>query len=135
MASRRWYIATAPVEHINGKMAPVREKCRNVQTESEAEQRGYTYGYMHKSRMGVSRFAVRTRGRVLQKNPYRTPERMNRQAFADSCESAGWIVHTPSVWNIVLAEFNAQSKYVTPYGYCVAQIRLNGGDVPERWLP
>ena len=85
--------------------------------------------------MGVSRFAVRTRGRVLQSNPYTIHENHNRRTFADSCESAGWIVHTPAVWSKVVAEFNAQSKYVTPYGYCVAQIRLNGGDVPERWLP
>lgn len=136
MASRRYYIALAPVEHINGKMAPVRVKCKNVQTEEQSEQDGFYYGYKKQATQGLSRYAIRTRGRVLSIHPYTSWERFYHQNFADSVTTIKNVkTRRPNSWRMMLAEFNTQKKYLYPWNFALAETIKNYSEWPSRWSP
>lgn len=134
MPSRRYYITFAPVEHINGKMAPVRVRCRNVQTEEEAEQPGFYYGYQKRTKPNTSRYAVRTRGRVLSANPYTAKEEYNQFIFSDSIYEVNYYKQAePEAWERMLAEFRTQKKYQYPWNFAIAETIKNNGSFPQRW--
>ena len=129
MSSRRYYIATAPVSHINGKLAPVRVKCPNT-TSEETEVDGFWYGY---KRHDVSRYGIRTRCRNLNSKPYTAAEDENRTLFRMSLNAVyanRGILHN---WELMLADFATQTAYKTPIGFAVAMTRENGGEWRGDW--
>lgn len=131
MPSRRYYIALAPVDHINGKMAPVRVKCPNT-TDSEAvEVSGFWYGYRHHNRPDISRYGIRTMCRDLNTKPYTTAEDENRSLFTASLQAVNTHHSIAADWSLMLADFDKQRRYISPIGYAVAACRSNGG----QWLP
>lgn len=135
MPSRRYYIAVAPVEHINGKMAPVRIKCPNISDPSEVvEVSGFWYGYRRQARPDVSRYAIRTICRNLQYKPYTTAETTNRDAFTAALEAVNTHRVVEGDWLLMLQDFAHQTRYPTPNGYAVAICREYGGVWPSRWI-
>ena len=135
MPSRRYYIAKAPIEHINGKMAPVRQKCKNVQNESEAVQEGYMYGYTRFPRPDISRYAYRDRGRVLSAHPYTSREYDLQYYFSRGVYYYKRYRDTQpnNRWTALQNAFAAQCQYSTAYTLCIAKVIQNRGSWPAEW--
>lgn len=131
MASRRFYIAIAPVAHINGKMAPQRVKCANTEDPEHTTVSGFWYGYRRQANPDVSRFGIRTECRDLTTHPYTTAEDENRTLFTSSLFAVYDHKTIAEDWALMLNDFKAQKKYTTPIGFAVAACRSNGGE----WLP
>lgn len=135
MPSRRYYIAIAPIEHLNGKLAPVRVKCKNTTDSEHRESEGFFYGYRRAARPSVTRYAVRTLSRDLNTNPYTPQEEENRTLFTAALNATYAHQAIEEDWQAMLADFEAQSIYVTPLGFAVAMCRQNGGEWPPKWQP
>lgn len=131
MPSRRFYIAIAPIGHINGKMANGRVKCPNTDDPSHLEVAGFWYGYRRKAQPEISRFGVRTACRDLTVHPYTAAEDENRTLFTSSLFAVYDHKTVPDDWDLMLQDFNRQTRYTTPIGFAVAACRSNGGE----WLP
>lgn len=131
MPSRRYYIAIAPISHINGKMAPNRVKCPNTDDPEHTHVSGFWYGYKRQARPDVSRFAVRTACRDLTTHPYTTDEDENRTLFTSALFAVYDHKENAGDWALMMADYYAQDRYKTPIGYAVAAVRANGGE----WLP
>lgn len=131
MPSRRYYIATAPISHINGKMAPHWEKCPNTSDPEHTTVRGFWYGYKTSIAPDVSRFGIRTVCRDLNTHPYTPDEDENRTLFTSSLFAVYDHKTVTADWALMLADFADQDRYKTAIGYAVACCRANGGE----WLP
>lgn len=133
MPSRRYYMAILPVEHINGKMAPVAVKCPNTSDPAEVDNAGFWYGYRIPGR-SASRFGIRTKSRLLTAHPYTPAEQENRTLFALSLQSVREHANIAPDWRLMLADFDNQREYISPQGYAVARCRDNGGEWPREWI-
>lgn len=131
MPARRYYIAIAPVEHINGKMAPVSYKCANSADPDSEPRVSFWYGYKHKASPNVSRYGIREKRRNLTTNPYTGEEDENRTLFRASLLAVYEHKTIAADWALMLADFRRQREYSTLIGYAVAACRSNGGE----WLP
>lgn len=134
MPSRRYYIAIAPVSHVNGKMAPVRVKCPNSDDPEHLEVPGFWYGYRLSSRPDISRYGIRTMCRDLTTKPYTPAEDENRTLFTSSLFAVYDHKEVAADWALMLADFARQDRYVSPIGYAVAACRSNGGEWLENWI-
>lgn len=132
MPSRRYYTTTLPVEHLNGKLAPVDTVVHNTADLSELVQDGFLYGYKIRGRQ-TSRFGIRKRARNLNSNPYTPAEDENRTLFAASLQEVYAHKQIASDWALMLVDFDKQQRYISPIGYAVAATRDNQGVWPERW--
>lgn len=131
MPSRRYFIAIAPVEHLNGKLAPCRVKCPNTFDPDTEKGRAFFYGYRRKSAPYISRFGVRDKCRDLNTKPYTAAEDENRTLFRASLLAVYTHKAVQADWALMLADMEKQSRYNTPIGFAVAAVRANGGE----WLP
>ena len=121
-----------PVEHLNGKLAPVDTVVHNTSDPSELVQEGFWYGYKIKGRQ-TSRFGIRKNARNLNNNPYTPAEDENRILFAASLQAV--YAHKQNVqdWALMLVDFDKQQRYISPIGFAVAACRENQGVWPDRW--
>lgn len=133
MPCRRYFIALAPVAHINGKMAPVAVKCSNTEDPEHTHARGFWYGYKRQAAPNVSRFGIRTICRDLTAHPYTPAEDENRTIFTASLHAVYEHKMIAADWALMLADFSRQTQYATPLGYAVAGVRSNGGVWLEEW--
>lgn len=131
MATRRYYIATLPVEHINGKMDQVSNVVHNTPNPPAVPVDGFWYGYRPywSSR---SFFGIRRNPRNLSTNPYTQDELEQRTLFTDSIAAvnAAWSDLTKR--DKCLQEFYT-SNFSTPRGFAVHETYLNQGVWPSRW--
>lgn len=128
MPSHRYFICILPVEHINGKIAPLATKCPDW--DGEHTNPGYMYGYRLR-RSNVNRYGIRTQSRNLQANPYTPGEIDNRSTFTAALLAVNEHQQIAADWERMLQDFDRQRDYMTPRGYAVACCRANGGE----WLP
>lgn len=131
MPSRRYYTAILPVQHINGKLAPIRVKCPNTYDPEGEKPLGFMYGYKRKKQPHISRFGFRDSCRNLNTHPYTTSEQESRDLFTSSIVTVHEHMKIAEDWKLCLVDFNNSSGYVTPIGYAIAACRANGG----QWLP
>lgn len=132
IGSRRYFITTLPVEHINGKMAPSSTRCKNTYTPDD-EHESYYYGYRRLVK-SVNRYAIRSIPRDLNTNPYTAHELQSRELFVNSIAAVHAYRREPLAWSKCLEEFRSQNTYSTPIGFAIAICRKNGGEWPERWI-
>lgn len=132
MSTHRYYIATMPVAHINGKMAPTAVKCKDTANPDEVEHDGFWYGYRIGKRP-LSRYGIRTRSRYLGDKPYTAGELENRTAFTLALQTMNAHYEVAPDWELATAEFKRQSEYISIRGYVVARCRALGGDWPPEW--
>lgn len=132
MPSRRYFTTIAPIEHINGKMAPVYVKCPNTD-EPGKEYPGFWYGYKRRNNPSVSRFGVRHLGRNLIAHPVTAAEDENRTLFTSSLYAVYDHQQIPGDWALMMTDFIEQKRYSTPIGFAVASCRANGGEWLDRW--
>lgn len=132
MPSRRYYIALAPFDHINGKMAPSRVKCPNTEDPEHTTVSGFWYGYRRPG-IDISRFAVRTESRDLTTHPYTPREDENRTLFTAALIAVRDHHQIASDWELMLHDFEQQHQYTTAIGYAVAACRANGGEWLAEW--
>ena len=133
MPSRRYYIALAPFDHINGKMAPARVKCPNTEDPEHTTVPGFWYGYKRPG-IDINRFAIRTQCRDLSTNPYTAAEDENRTLFTSSLFAVYDHKTVPGDWALMLQDFDRQTRYTTPIGFAVAACRSNGGEWLNEWI-
>lgn len=133
MPSRRYYIAIAPVAHINGKMAPQWQKCPNTEDPEHTRAEGFWYGYKRRSNPDVSRFGVRVLCRDLTQHPYTPAETENRILFTASLQAVYEHKIIAGDWALCMEDFAAQDEYKTPIGFAVAICRAGGGVWPDGW--
>lgn len=133
MPSRRYYIAIAPVDHLNGKLAPCRVKCPNTYDADADHGKGFFYGYRKRAQPNISRFGVRDACRDLNTHPYTAAEDENRTLFRVSLLAVYDHKSIAADWALCMADFERQSRYVTPIGYAVAAVRLNSGVWLDDW--
>ena len=134
MPSRRYYIATAPIDHINGKMAPQWQKCPNTTDPEQIEVDGFWYGYRLPFRPEISRYAIRKLCRDLNDHPYTAAEEENRILFTSSLHAVYEHKRIQADWDLMMQDFKRQDQYKTPIGYSVAACRSNGGEWLENWI-
>lgn len=133
MPSRRYFITIAPVEHINGKMAPSYIKCPNTDDPEHITAKGFWYGYKRQSAPSVSRYAIRTLCRDLNTHPYTAAEDENRTLFTSSLHAVYTHKLIAADWGLMMEDFKRQDRYTTPIGFAVAICRENGGEWPQWW--
>ena len=132
MPSRRYYIAIAPIEHINGKMAPVADVVHNEVNPPVDPTGGFWYGYRPRWAKR-SYYGIRTKPRNLTTNPY-TPDELNhRTLFTTSLQAVNAAWGDVTKRNKCLEEFSTQSQYSTPKGFATGITYFNGGTWPVRW--
>lgn len=123
----------APVEHINGKMAPADYHVSNSLDPDSEPAASFWYGYRKQTSPGVSRYAIRSKRRNLTSNPYTDDESDNRDLFRQSCNVVYSNMQNGMRRLLCTADFNRQSDYVSLYGFAIAKTRENGGVWPRRW--
>lgn len=128
--SRRFYIPSLPVEHINGKIAPQAYKAANTDDPDKTEIDGYFYGYRHRY-SNKNCFAIRKNCRYLVDHPYTASEQENRDLFSITLLEVNLHWHNQAEKALCIADFERQTYYKTPRGFAVAMTRENGGE----WLP
>lgn len=133
MSSRRYYIAIAPVQHLNGKLAPCRVRCPNTLDPETEKGNAFFYGYKRRSNPEISRFGVRDKCRDLNTNPYTAAEDENRTLFRVSLADVYDHKAVQGDWALCMADFSRQDRYTTPIGYAVAAVRANDGQWLEEW--
>lgn len=131
MPSRRYYIATLPVAHINGKLAPVSVKCSNFHGEKEND--GFFYGYRHRVTPHISRYAVRKKSRNLQTNPMTAGENDRQRIFSVTSGAVNDHLADTEERQLCLADFKKQSKYATLRGFAFAECWKEDGRWPQEW--
>lgn len=134
MPSRRYYIAIAPVQHLNGKLAPCRVKCPNTSEPEPEPVTGFMYGYKRKESPEISRFGFRDMCRDLNTHPYTPAEEENRILFTASLAAVHEHKAIAADWALCMADFERQDRYKTPIGFAVAACRYNGGEWLEDWV-
>lgn len=134
MPAKRYYTATLPVDHINGKMAPVATICSNTDDPEHAPEVSFWYGYKHRATPHISRYGIRTVHRDLTTNPYTPKEDENRTLFTASLTEVYKHQKYPPDWALMQADFKMQSRYKTEIGYAVAAVRSNGGVWLQEWV-
>lgn len=134
MPSRRYFVALAPVAHINGKMAPVAVKCSNTEDPEHTKVKGFWYGYKRQASPDTSRYGIRTLCRDLTEHPYTPSEDENRTLFTTSLRSVYTHKNVPADWALMLHDFERQNRYSTPIGYAVAACRSNMGEWLSEWV-
>ncbi len=133
MPARRFFICYLPVQHINGKMAPVAYKVGNVPEGVQPNTNSFWYGYRRQSSPNVSRYGIRSQHRLLEEHPYTVAEEENRTLFTMSLEAVNLHRQIAADWQLCLDDFQTQKIYTTPTGYAVATCRANGGIWPANW--
>ena len=133
MPARRYYIATIPVDHINGKMAPVRIKVSNVPAGVTPPETSFWYGYRLQSSPNVSRYGIRTEHRMLEDKPYTPAEEENRTLFTLALNAVNLHREIAGDWELCKESWKEQDEYKTLNGFAVAVTRANEGIWPEQW--
>lgn len=133
MPAKRYYIATLPVAHINGKMAPVKVKCSNVAEGQPVPDTSFWYGYRRKTSPSVSRYGIRTEHRDLGAHPYTTAEQENRDLFRASLLAVDYNHKIAANWALCKEDFLQQTEYRTQIGFAVAMVRENAGLWLDAW--
>lgn len=133
MPAKRFYIATLPVEHINGKMAPVKYKCSNVAAGEPVPDTSFWYGYRRKTSPFVSRYGIRTEHRKLEEHPYTIAETENRDLFRAALLAVNANHKIPANWELCREDFMAQEEYRTQIGFAIAMCRENAGQWLDAW--
>ena len=132
MPSRRYYITTLPVAHLNGKLDQVSNIVHNTRDPEQLTQPGFWYGYKVRGR-DISRFGIRKQARNLNTNPYTTSEEENRTLFTASLAEVRTHKEVSADWSKMLVDFDKQTRYVSPIGFAVAKTRENQGVWPSEW--
>lgn len=133
MSAKRYYIAMIPVSHINGKMAPVAEKCPNTEDPESQDNRGFWYGYRHRATPTISRYGIRKVSRNLIAHPYTTQEQENRDLFTASLNAVNTNLQDTMRRTLCERDFLLQHDYATLRGYAIATTRANNGEWPQEW--
>lgn len=133
MPAKRFFIAYMPVEHINGKMAPVAYKVSNVPEGMQPDANSYWFGYRHKASPNVSRYGIRTKHRLLEEKPYTIAEDENRTLFTMALQAVNEHREVAADWSLCLQAFENQKQYATLNGFAVATCRHNQGQWPQEW--
>lgn len=130
--ARRYVIHIAPVQHMNGKLAPSSLICHNQPDTSETENVFY-YGYRYQTRPDVSRYALRDRARNLSEHPYTDGEEVVKALFT-ACVNQARQMLASSEWHArILRAFRRQSRYSRIWNYAVAELVKHSGTVPPEW--
>lgn len=134
MPAKRYYITLAPIEHINGKLAPAALRCSNTDT-PDAPANTYFYGYRRAASGDRSLFGVRSNPRNLNTNPYTADETTNRNLFTASLAVVRSNLAMDERRALAQSDFDCQTQYTTLQGYCVAAVRANNGIWLPQWIP
>ena len=133
MSSRRYYTNILPIEHINGKMAPIAVKCPNTDDPDAIKVNGFWYGYRRREAPTISRYGIRTICRNLNTHPYTTAESENRILFTASLNTVYANKRIAANWELCMRDFRRQILYATPLGYAIAAVRANNGEWLDEW--
>lgn len=133
MTARRYYIATLPVSHINGKMAPVAVAVSNSEDPAKEPDVSFWYGYRHKATPNVSRYGIRSVRRNLTTKPYTAAEDENRTLFTMALQAVNEHYGVAGDWELCLQAFSRQRQYKSARGFAVAICRDNLGRWPAEW--
>lgn len=133
MPARRFFIAYMPVDHINGKMAPVAFKVANVPEGMTPDTNSFWYGYRHKNSPDISRYGIRSEHRMLETKPYTPAEEENRTLFTMALNNVNLHRQIALDWQLCQQSFEQQKQYKTITGYAVATCRANNGEWPSYW--
>ena len=126
---KRYFIYMAPVEHINGKLAPSSQVVHNQPDTSETDD-GFYYGYRYAARPDISRYALRDKARNLSVHPYTQGEEASKAMFEQCVQTALQLLSNPTMRIRIAAAFRAQRRYVRLYNYTIATLVRNGGIPP-----
>ena len=119
----------APVEHMNGKLAPSSLVCHNQPDTSETENTFY-YGYRYAKRTDISRFALRDKARNLSEHPYTPGEDASKAMFEQCVQTAIALLNIPSERAKIHTAFRHQKRYIRIYNYAIAALIHNEGVPP-----
>ena len=130
MPANRYILTLAPVEHINGKIAPSVITCPYLPEGGKTD--GYMYGYRH---IGGIRnyYGIRTKCRNLSTNPVTDDEQANRAVFTASIICVNTNLQDPHKRALCAADFDKQTYYTTLRGFAIAAVRANGGYWLDDW--
>lgn len=127
--ARRYIIHTPPVQHMNGKLAPSAQVVHNQPDSSETEDSFY-YGYRHRKKPNVSRYALRDKARNLSLNPYTRGEERVKSLFTDCVALAIDLLADTETYYRILEAFRQQRKYIRIYNYTIAVLVKHNGQSP-----
>lgn len=127
--ARRYIIHTPPVQHMNGKLAPSAQVVHNQPDSSETEDSFY-YGYRHRKKPNVSRYALRDKARNLSLNPYTRGEERVKSLFTDCVALAIDMLADTATYYRILEAFRQQRKYIRIYNYTIAELIKHNGQSP-----
>lgn len=127
--ARRYIIHTPPVQHMNGKLAPSAQVVHNQPDSSETED-GFYYGYRHRKKPNVSRYALRDKARNLSLNPYTRGEEMVKTLFTECVALAIDMLTDTATYYRILEAFKQQRKYIRIYNYTIAELVKHNGQSP-----
>lgn len=127
--ARRYIIHTPPVQHMNGKLAPSAQVVHNQPDSSETEDSFY-YGYRHRKKPNVSRYALRDKARNLSLNPYTRGEERVKSLFTDCVALAIDMLADTATYYRILEAFRQQRKYIRIYNYTIAELVKHNGQSP-----
>lgn len=130
---RRYIVNIAPVEHMNGKLAPASYVCHN-QPDTDISDVSFFYGYRYSSRPWISRYALRDRARNLEEHPYTQGEEQSKQMFSECVEQARTMLQSIEWRPKIVAAFNKQRQYIRLYNYTVAMLVTYKKAIPPEWL-
>lgn len=130
--TRRYMIAIAPVQHLNGKLAPSSVVCHNQPDSSESGVSFY-YGYRYRSTPEISRYAIRDRARNLAEHPYTDGEEVSKALFAACVDYARSMLATDEWRDRIMQAFRRQTRYYRLWNYTVAELVRHGGTIPPEW--
>lgn len=127
--ARRYIIHTPPVQHMNGKLAPSSQVVHNQPDTSETEA-GFYYGYRHRKKPNISRYALRDRARNLSINPYTRGEERVKTLFTECVALAIDMLADTATYYRILEAFKQQRKYVRLYNYTIAELVKHNAQSP-----
>ena len=127
--ARRYIIHTPPVQHMNGKLAPSAQVVHNQPDSSETED-GFYYGYRHRKKPNVSRYALRDKARNLSLNPYTRGEERVKTLFTDCVALAIDMLADTETYDRILQAFKLQRRYIRIYNYTIAELVKHNGQSP-----
>lgn len=127
--ARRYIIHTPPVQHMNGKLAPSSQVVHNQPDTSETED-GFYYGYRHRKRPNISRYALRDKARNLSLNPYTPGETRQKALFTQCVQIAQELLSNPTSRIRIAAAWRMQSRYIRLYNYTIAELVKHYGNPP-----
>lgn len=127
--ARRYIIHTPPVQHMNGKLAPSAQVVHNQPDTSETED-GYYYGYRHRKKPNISRYALRDKARNLSLNPYTRGEERVKTLFTDCVALAIDMLADAATYYRIRKAFKQQRKYIRIYNYTIAELVKHNGQSP-----